>query len=194
MRRATLADRAAVVRTLARAFDADPVAAWVLRQDAGRARAYESAFDICFRKLTLPAGETWIAGEDARGVALWTPPGKWRTAPAIPHLPRLAWCVGLGRALELLRSVTNVQTFHPPAPHWYLFALGVAPEHQGQGVGGALLREVLAKADARHEPAYLEASTRDNARLYARHGFAEVSEIQLGKGAPPIWAMWREAR
>lgn len=54
--------------------------------------------------------------------------------------------------------------------------IGVEPAHQGQGVGTALLRALLEKADELDAPVFLEVRT-DNDRaleLYARHGFSRV--------------------
>ena len=193
VRRATADDRAAVVATLCRAFDADPAVSWLLRADAKRADAFKTAFDVTFRKLCLPSNESWIAGDGA-GVALWTPPGEWKIWRAIWDLPSLAGAIGLTRGPGVVAAVSRVQKFHPAAPHWYLFAIGVAPEQQGRGIGAALLGEVLSRCDERKEPAYLEASTRNNARLYARHGFVEIAEVPLADGAPSCWPMWRDPR
>jgi GNAT superfamily N-acetyltransferase len=71
---------------------------------------------------------------------------------------------------------------HPREPHWYLFAVGVVPEATGQGRGSALLEPVLARCDADGVPAYLEASTADNARLYARLGFEPLDELEMLPG------------
>ena len=80
---------------------------------------------------------------------------------------------------------------HPKAPHYYLFALGVDPAHQGRGLGSTLLRAVTSQCDAKNAPAYLEASTEKNARLYQRHGFRVTEEFGWRRTCPP-WLMWRE--
>ena len=60
-------------------------------------------------------------------------------------------------------------------------------------MGGALLDEVLTKADDAKVPAYLESSNKRNLTLYQRHGFEIVEEVRLlGKG-PSVWSMWRNA-
>ena len=190
LRRAEASDHAAVVRVLARAFDRDPVANYMLRHDG-----LERAFGAFFRHTVLPHREAWIAG-DALGVALWTPPGKWSTSGLrlLAMGPALLAAVGATRALARARAAQRVQDRHPAEPHWYLFAIGVEPAHQGRGVGSALLRGELERCDAAREAAYLEASTETNVRLYERHGFAVTEEVRMAADAPPMWLMWREPR
>ena len=64
-------------------------------------------------------------------------------------------------------------------PHWYLWALGVAPRCQGQGIGSKLIEPVLARADAEQTPCYLEALTEKNVAFYQKRGFAVVHESKL---------------
>ncbi len=191
VRRASLSDREAVVRTLVRSFDTDPVANYLLRADAGRSRAFQNFFDVSFRRLTLPFGETWIAG-DGEGTALWTPPGRWSTFGALLSAPKLVQAVGLPRIPHVLASVNRVQSRHPKAPHFYLFAIGVDPAHHGRGIGSTLLREVLQQCDAAGASAYLEASTLGSSRLYERHGFRVTEELPVAPDGPPVWLMWRD--
>ena len=194
VRRATAGDREAMVRTLARAFDADPVVTYFARRDAKRGRAIETIFDVAFMRLTLPFGETWMT-EDGRGAALWTPPDHWNTLSAFTAVPRLIGAVGITRALTVLGTMNRLQERHPKTPpHYYLFALGVDPEHQGRGLGSAMLRAVLSRCDADGVGAYLEASTPMNARLYARHGFRVTEELTIAPGAPTVSLMWREPK
>jgi GNAT superfamily N-acetyltransferase len=55
----------------------------------------------------------------------------------------------------------------------------VSPAHQGRGIGGRVLADVLADADARQLPVHLGA-LRESAsnRFYVRHGFHQVSESE----------------
>ena len=189
LRRATSDDYPTVTRVLARAFENDPVANYMMKHDH-----MERAFGTFFTHAVLPHGEAWLAGDD--GVALWTPPGKWSATGF--HLfamaPVLLAAVGATKLVARARAAQRVSEKHPREPHWYLFAIGVEPAMQGKGLGSKLLRGVLDRCDADKTAAYLEASTETNARLYERHGFRVTEELRVAEGAPPMWLMWREAR
>jgi GNAT superfamily N-acetyltransferase len=126
------------------------------------------------------------------GGALWAPPGKWHVGllGQIRLLPRLA--AAAGRELpRFLRGLAFIESRHPHEPHYYLGPLGVKPEWQGKGLGGALMRPVLERCDRENVPAYLEASTSRNRALYLRNGFEVVEEVNMPGGGPPAWLMWR---
>lgn len=79
------------------------------------------------------------------------------------------------RILEIAGDVMGVldYTFH--ADHLELRRISLHPSCQNQGIGTALLAELLAQADARHMSATLEVFDINPARrLYERLGFVEV--------------------
>jgi ribosomal protein S18 acetylase RimI-like enzyme/ketosteroid isomerase-like protein len=72
---------------------------------------------------------------------------------------------------------------------WTLETLGVHPNVQGRGAGGALLERGLAEATRRGARAVrLETSSEDNVRLYERHGFRVAGRSDLPQG-PTVWTM-----
>ncbi|GAA3783248.1 GNAT family N-acetyltransferase [Micrococcus endophyticus] len=81
---------------------------------------------------------------------------------------------------------------HPAEPHWYLGLLTVAPDAQVGGVGSALVRAGLARADADGLPAYLECE-RHREAYYARFGVARTPTVEIDDGAPAHLGMWRPA-
>jgi len=83
--------------------------------------------------------------------------------------------------------------FHPTEPHWYLPFIGVDPLRQGEGLGSALLQHALQIVDRDKLPAYLEATSADIRRLYERHGFEAIGEIQTAD-SPPLYPMLRNPR
>ncbi|GIH64893.1 GNAT family N-acetyltransferase [Microbispora siamensis] len=82
---------------------------------------------------------------------------------------------------------------HPAAePHLYLPCIGVLGGWQGAGLGSAMLRHRLERADADGVPAYLEASSARSRALYLRHGFADLGEPVRVADGPLLWPMWRQ--
>jgi ribosomal protein S18 acetylase RimI-like enzyme len=198
---AAIAIRPAVARdvrilrgVLARAFDADPVLNWVVRQDAGRERAVDWLFGLTL-DMAMPLGHVYTT-EDRLGVALWTPPGRLG-AGQLRHAWRLAGfvrAVGARRLPSVVAEIVALNAKHPRRPHWYLSELGVDPPVQGRGLGSALLAERLAVSDRDGVPAYLESSNPRNTVLYERHGFRVVETHRMGGDGPPISLMWRDPR
>lgn len=184
------ADVPTLSEVLARAFHDDPVFAWVVPDPDRRRERLPSAF-AAFAEVYLPHGETYLAGDGA-GAALWAPAGS----EPIPEEhaeafgQRLAAALGddADRAFEL---DALLEQHHPSQPCFYLQFVGVVPEHRGGGLGSRLLTTVLQRCDATATPAYLEATSEDNRRLYQRHGFATVGELTVPDG-PSLWPMWRE--
>ena len=189
---ATQADVPAVASVLARAFQDDPVFVWSI-PDPDRRRECLPAVFAAVAELYLPHDETYLT-DDGVGAALWAParvdPFHGEAGEAFNQ-----------RMVELLdeadveRCLTVGEVFaghHPAQPWMYLQLIGVVPDHQRRGVGSRLMAPVLARCDATGTPAYLEAATADNRRLYERHGFETIGDLTLPDGGPLVWLMWRE--
>ncbi len=195
-RRATEADAAVLARLFAAAFTTDPIFDWIARPGPRRATALEQFFFWLLKVRAIPYGEVWMSA-DAGVCAAWLPPGaeaspggfvdQMRLLPMFLRLcgfPRLARGSAMGDAME---------KNHPHEQHFYLAFIAVAPRLQGLGLGGAMLEATVKRADAAGVPAYLENSNPKNTRLYERAGFAARKDIAPA-GAPPLIAMWRDAR
>ncbi|QQQ74337.1 GNAT family N-acetyltransferase [Saccharothrix sp. 6-C] len=92
----------------------------------------------------------------------------------------------------LRRMAAAVALPHPDVPHLYLASMAVVPESRGRGVGTAILRHRLTRADAERQPVYLEASTPRSAALYARHGFVPSGAPHaLPDDGPVLHPLWR---
>jgi GNAT superfamily N-acetyltransferase len=190
VRPARLEDTDALATMLARAFDDDPVTAWVYGRARRRAHWATRFFRWQIQRL-LPQGVTWTA-QARDGAALWALPGQWREDAAESLALVRATLPGiLPRLPRVLRGLTQVEARHPARLHLYLVSLGVEPDRQGQGLGSELLAPGLALCDREGLPAYLETSKERNVAFYARHGFRVTDELLLPKG-PPIWFLWRD--
>jgi ribosomal protein S18 acetylase RimI-like enzyme len=76
--------------------------------------------------------------------------------------------------------------------HYYLWGLAVDPNHKRRGVGTALMKPVIEKADADKKPIYLETHNEKNVGYYQRMGFSLVHTDKLPKFDLTIWCMLRE--
>ncbi|HME71784.1 MAG TPA: GNAT family N-acetyltransferase [Myxococcota bacterium] len=188
-----VADLQPISATLARAFQDDPVMAWLLPDPEQRAARLPAFWTYALGGLHGKHGSFFTTPTFA-GAAVWDPPGHWkvgilqmiRFGPAFVRIFRR-------RCLRGLALLNAVEQHHPREPHYYLFALGTDPVHQGQGVGTALLAPVLATCDMERLPAYLESSNERNVPFYQRSGFRVMREV-LVPGAPKITLMRRPAR
>lgn len=191
VRTATSADLAAMGYVLAVALHDDPVIAWALPDEDRRRATLPGAMEL-LAELFQPLGANRVS-ETGTGAAVSSPPGA---TPAPEAEDRLGTDLEATCRDDLARlgEVLDLRAWHRPRyPHHYLNLLGVIPDRHGAGVGSALLRSVLAAADRRSEPAYLEATSPRNRALFERHGFKVVDELRTG-GCPPLWAMWRPPR
>jgi ribosomal protein S18 acetylase RimI-like enzyme len=192
--RSTKPDQAEIGTALADAFSDDPVFAWLVPPGTPRREERMQTFFTSMARSYLRRSKPVFQAAGGAGAAIWSAPGAWALPPAeiARETPSATKAFG-SSLLRALRTQLQVESLHPKEPkHWYLAYLGVRCDSQGQGVGSALLQEVLSKADVDGVPAYLESSNERNLTLYQRHGFRIVDEIKaLGHG-PTIWRMWRD--
>jgi ribosomal protein S18 acetylase RimI-like enzyme len=76
--------------------------------------------------------------------------------------------------------------------HYYLWGLVVDPSSKQKGIGTALLKPVLAKADAEKEAFYLETHDELNVAYYQRFGFQLQRTSTIPKTDVSVWSMVRE--
>jgi GNAT superfamily N-acetyltransferase len=191
---ADIEDAAAIVGT---AFSPLEASQWLIPEDERRRDVLTGVFRIIVGHalsygqvdlLTPSTGDHDHPEQPKVGAAVWL--HRDRPLPPSPdYAGRLRRAAGpdTGR-FELLDEL--FEAHEPPEPHHHLALLAVLPEHQGRGIGTALLRRQL---DSIRLPAYLEASSLDSSRLYAAHGFKPRGEpFALPNGAL-FYPMWREA-
>lgn len=190
--RATAAQARLVAETLAAAFLEDPVIGWAWH-DAERRREILAEFFELMVTVSLAHDEAYTT-DDLAGAALWLPPIALRPSDE----EAAAFAAAIERvthefSARVLQLFAILDDCHPHEPHYYLPIIGTRPEYQGRGIGSGLLTPVLERCDRERLPAYLEATTERNARLYLRHGFEVRREIPLPHG-PSLWGMWRLPR
>jgi ribosomal protein S18 acetylase RimI-like enzyme len=73
----------------------------------------------------------------------------------------------------------------------YLPVIGVASEFQGRGLGGRLLRTLIARSEQAGMPIYLETESEGNVRWYTGFGFKVIKQVNLPVINLPMWEMAR---
>lgn len=201
VRRPVPGDADAVAAVMAAAFVDDPVVQRLFPRPRHRSRAVVPLFRHLFLDQYLPHGGTLVAERSGTvvGSLFSLPPGHARISLRVVArtLPRQLVIYGMrgpaawmfNRRLEAVHVAVGRQR----GPHWYGADLGVLPGLQGGGVGTALFARWLELVDAAAAAAYLEATGRRNAALYARHGFRPLDEVGVGGGVTLV-PMWRPAR
>jgi GNAT superfamily N-acetyltransferase len=178
----TTADCELAVRVLVAAFAEDPVLRWLL---PGSTSSAERVFRPVVEQ-SASLGELAVS-PDGAAAAVWLPRGAEPPVLDVEAIP--------DHLARLRTFMTLTEQRHPSGQaHLYLVFLGVRPDAQGRGLGGALLRERISRADVAGVPTYLEASSPRNLPIYERCGFRVTGEPIILPDGPPLWPMWRDPR
>jgi GNAT superfamily N-acetyltransferase len=191
----------------ARAFQDDPITAWVV-PDAARRPAFLRALFAANLRSARRSGRVDRHTDDpggaesasAAGAAIWLAPGRFPLTRARTllsgHLllPLRLDLIGWHRLARVNRYALMLHHRTAPGPHWYLHGLGVEPSRQRQGVGDALLAAGTERADRDRLPCYLETAVESTLPLYERHAFRAEIRGRVPPNGPPVWAMLRPAK
>jgi ribosomal protein S18 acetylase RimI-like enzyme len=182
---------------LGRAFHDDPL--WgATFSDPDRRPELLVAMFTGLTKTTVAAQGLAETTPDLDAVALWLPPGKdfgfWAMAKSGFALPRFAMSLPAqdrNRMMAVLRQFGKRKKALMPDPHWYLAAIGVDPERQGEGLGSTLVQAGIRRADQENTSVYLETETEGNVGLYQHLGFDVIEQVTATGLCLPVWLMMR---
>lgn len=183
---------------LAHAFFDDPISAYCLPDEDARKRVLPWVFSR-LAELGHHYGDIFTTGRTVKGGGIWLRPGQ--TDIGILRLARVGFLkapfiFGLRPFNRFMNVMSYLETIHHEkikGPHWYLFLLGVEPDNQGQGIGGALMAPTLLKADQNRIPCYLETTKEANVPYYEKYGFSVVASGRIPDGGPQFWCMYRNS-
>jgi GNAT superfamily N-acetyltransferase len=182
--------------TLARAFHGDPLMQYAIPDPQKRARLLPAVYERMIR-FGMLAGEVYAAADAPEGVALWLPPNaKWtRENIEASGMHELATLIGndaYQRYREVVGREWQARERDITGPCWYLFLLGVEPTVQRRGLGGALMRPILERADTEHIACYLETENERNVAFYRKQGFDMiVNGEEAGASGVRFWTFRR---
>jgi len=138
---------------------------------------------------------------DVTGIACWTKPGHahptlWKHLRTGFLLARSVTGMNKTSRARFLSVMKQIEALHRqlmPHPHWYLWALGVDLEHQGQGIGKSLLGPGMVRAQEDGIPCYLETETEGNVAFYCKQGFDVLHEVEFLETGFKLWFMHKPA-
>ena len=188
IRRASPAERAAVVNTMTAAFIDDPAWRFITNDECERLAPH---FAGALFDLRAVSGDVWVS-DDLATVAMWDGPRRVNEqAQAAEQIWADYRAAAGNRAFErLVAYKTAVAGAEPSDSYWYLGVLATDPSRRREGLASAVLAPVLREADQDGIVCCLETSTRVNRRFYERRGFVEPTEVAL-EGGPPTWWLRR---
>jgi GNAT superfamily N-acetyltransferase len=186
----------AAAAILARAFHDDPLMIYTIPEPAERARLLPEVYARIIRFGWL-AGEVHTTAGAVEGAAIWMPPNaKWtRENLEASGMYELASLIG-NDAYQRYRDVVGrewqARERDMTDACWYLFILGVDPSRQRRGLGGALMRPVLERADSEQLACYLETENQRNVAFYLKQGFELiVNGEEAGTSGVKFWTFRR---
>lgn len=184
---------------LARAFRNDPMCAYIFPDPEARVRKMRWIFERWLKAFTT-SGVGYTTPE-LQGAAFWYTPESGTYVPPLEIVRAgLLWApltLNPGEQLRGLKvfldAAIRIRRF-VRQPHWVLDTLGVAPEHQNQGIARAILSPALAQADASQCPCFVITHNPVNIGIYSRMGFVLIHESPLWGLDSPVFSLRREPR
>ncbi|XP_014555925.1 hypothetical protein COCVIDRAFT_38332 [Bipolaris victoriae FI3] len=220
--RMTKSDINGAIDTIQQAFANDPYNLWIY-PDRSKISLERNRVSLTLRcKWGISHGLFYVARDTASpskilGCAMWLPPhpisepeswaeylsGWWLWLNQVRMnawygrggLSTTRYWIWKARQAEAQRELWT-----DPQGYYFCNIVTVLPECQGQGVGRALMEEVLHMADKEGRRAYLESSRWEpNGAIYERFGFRLVKEMECRDGegekdAVMLYCMMREPK
>ena len=184
---------------LARAFKDDPINAYAFPNPAERIKKMPYAYQFLLRYY-FSYGGSFITSPRLEGVAVWIRSDNlgtsfWKMLVSGAIWPAMKMGMEAGRKMQVFdQYMERKHSELVPVRHWYLFLLGVDPQHQGKGYASTLLRGMLSRVDEEDLPCYLETEVERNVPIYEHFGFDVIDEFIVPDTMVKIWAMLREPK
>lgn len=172
-------DKNLVVDILTKSFDTNQSVNYIVKQDHKRAQRVRSLMDYSFEVCYL-FGDVFLS-DDKKGCALITYPDKKKTTlkSILLDIKLILSAVGLKNIKKTLAREAKINEIQPKEPKYYLWFIGVDPEHQNEGIGSILLDDIIEDSEHKQRPIYLETSAVKNLPWYKKFDFQIYHELDL---------------
>lgn len=180
MKVADYVDKNRVIEILARSFDKNQSVNYIVQQDEKRPERIRAlmhySFEVCYA-----FGRVFLSDDGAACALILFPDQKRTTFKSIwLDIKLILTCVGIGNINKALARESKIKKLQPDESMYYLWFIGVDPDHQNTGVGTKLLNEVIEDSEKEKRPIYLETSTLGNLPWYEKFGFKIYNQLDLG--------------
>jgi GNAT superfamily N-acetyltransferase len=183
---------------IAAAFSPAPMMAFLF-PDAERRALLLPQFFVAMTRLAIRTGKAIGLGHPLQAVALWLPPvGESPPEEVVSEsgVPAFIALLDEAETVRIEALATQLEAMVQRSltgPHWYLAYAAVAPEHQGQGLGTALVRDTLDQLAPTGLPCYLESADETNLRFYERLDFRIVDADLVPDSQLRVWVLRRDS-
>ena len=184
-----------ISNVLSKAFNHDPIFTFLIPDTNQRLKTLNHYFQHVI-KYGLRYGEVY-SSLNLEGISVWLPPKssshtKWKAIKtgALVLPIKVKWKY-LNLQNKIYKFTDNLHKKFAPNPHWYLSLIGVAPDHQGKGVGQQLLSTTINKIDLEYKPIYLETNKEKNVEIFERFGFRILQKVMVPGTEIFHWSLLR---
>ena len=180
MTKATRKDKHLVVALLSKAFFHNKSVNYIIQQDQRKQQRIQSLMDYSFEYCYL-FGEVYLSADKKSCALILYPDKKKVTFKTILLDIQLAFtAVGIRNIKKALSRESMINRIQPKGLTYYLWFIGVDPDHQRQGIGSRLLQEIIQDSEYKYRQLYLETSTLQNVPWYQQFGFTIYHEADMG--------------
>ncbi len=188
--------------TLARAFHDYPLQIYLFPDEDERSKKLPIIFEFLVR-YGIMYGEVYGSSPNLEGVAVWLPfwdaemteergmkcGMSYRDGIKLPSV----FNEGFSKKNEpITQCEYRCHKQYADFYNWYLYPIGVDPDHQGSGYAGLLLRSKFQEIDKQNIPCYLETHKYTNVSLYQHFGYETVETGVITGTDLTFWAMLRK--
>ena len=180
MIKASYYDKSLVVRILSRSFDNNSSVNFIIPQDKNRLFRINALMDYSF-EMCFAFGEVFLSdNRKACALVLFPEQKKVNFKSVLLDLKLILYCTGVSNIGKAMAREVKIKKLQPKVSMYYLWFIGVDPEHQNTGIGTILMNELLLESKQSNRPIYLETSTLKNLPWYKKFGFEVYNELDLG--------------
>ena len=179
MKNANYKDKSLVIDILTKSFDTNQSVNYIAKQDGKRLKRISALMDYSF-EVCYMFGDVFLS-DDRKACALILYPDKKKTTlkSILLDIKLIFSCIGVENIKKALVRESKIKQLQPKTTMYYLWFIGVDPEHQNEGIGSVLLDEIINDSKNKQRPIYLETSTLKNLPWYKKYGFQIYNELEL---------------